>query len=171
MFTAVAQDFDLGRGLGLSVKIERLGLIGGLIVAVDAVEDGVGRDMDQLGPEVEAQLGELAGDLGVQFPGALRLGEAGLDRRQRGAVDDRMREFLEDEGFEGGFGAKVEGARLFDVRDDRSAAASEGQDLMPATHGGEADFPPQESGSAGDDEFHVARLSLGGPSGKRGGWS
>jgi len=42
---------------------------------------------------------------------------------------------------------------------------------MSASQGGKADLATKESGGAGDDEFHGARLSLGGASGKRGGRS
>jgi hypothetical protein len=42
---------------------------------------------------------------------------------------------------------------------------------VSASQGCEADLATKESGGAGDDEFHGARLSLGGVSGKRGGWS
>jgi hypothetical protein len=123
----------------------------------------------ELGAEVEAQLGELLRDLRIERFGARGVGQTGFDRGEGGAMYDRLRELLEYEGFEGCFGAEVERPRLRHARDRRRAGPAQSQDIMSASQGGEADLATKESGSAGDDEFHVARLSLGGARGKRGG--
>ena len=82
---------------------------------------------------------------------------------------DRLWEFLEQKGFEGRLGAEVERPRLRHARNRWCTGSAESQDIMSASQGGEADLATQESRGAGDDEFHVARLSLGSASGKRGG--
>ena len=82
---------------------------------------------------------------------------------------DRLWEFLEHEGFKRGLGAEVERPRLCYARNRWCSGSAESQDIMSASQGSEADLATKESGGAGDDEFHGARLSLGGASGKRGG--
>lgn len=70
-------------------------MVGGLIATRDAVEDGVGRKVDKFGAEVEAKLRELFRDVGVEYLGARGVSQAGFDRRQGGAMHDRLRELFE----------------------------------------------------------------------------
>ena len=112
VLAAVAQDFDLGGRFGLSIKIERLRLVGGLIVAGDAVEDRVGGKVDEFRTQVETELRQLLRDFRVEHLGAGGVGLAGFDRRKGGAMDDGVRELFEHEGFERGLGAEIEGAGL-----------------------------------------------------------
>ena len=139
-------------------------MVGGLVVAGDSVKDGVGREMDEFRSEMEAELGEFFRDFGVKEPGADGVRLAGFDGRKGGAVHHRMREFLEQERFEGGFGTEIESTGLRHVRDQRGAGSAQGQDLMPAALGGEADFAAKESGGSCDDDLHVRFVYLPTPS-------
>ena len=85
-------------------------------------------------------------------------------------MHDGLRELLEQEGFEGRLGAEVESTSLCHSGNRRCAGPAQRQDFVSTSQGCEADLATKESGGASDDEFHGARLSLGGASGKRGGW-
>ena len=63
------------------------------------------------------QLQGLKGEQLLRYLGVERLGsggvrQTGFDRRQGGAMYDRLRELLEHKRFKGGFGAEVERPRL-----------------------------------------------------------
>ena len=96
--------------------------------------------MDQLGPDMETKLGQLLRHLRVQRAGLGGVGQAGLDRRQRGAVHDGLGELLEQQGFQGGLRAEVERPRLFQARNRRRPGAAERDDFMSPSQGGEADL-------------------------------
>jgi len=171
MFSAEPEDVDFRGGLGLAIEIQRRRAVGGLIAAGYSVEDRVGGEVHKLGAQMEGKLGEFLLDFRIERLCPLGFRQAGFDGRQGGAMDDGMGKLLEKQGLEGGVIAKIESPSLCDARNRRGPGAAEGQDLMPASQGGEADFTSEESGSTGDDEFHAARISLDGGSGKRGGRS
>ena len=164
MLAAIAQDFDFSGGLRLAVEIQRRRMVGGLIAAGDSVKDGIGREMDEFRAEMETELGDFLRDFGVKEPGADGVRLAGLDGRKGRAVHHRMRELLEQERFEGGFGAEIERTGLRHVRDHRCAGSAQGQDHMPAALGGEADFAAKESRGSCDDDLHGRFVYLPTPS-------
>ena len=158
VLASVLQHLDFARGLGFSVDMERTRSIRVLIAAVFPVEDHVGRQVNELGADVKAELREPSRQGDIEQPGFVRQARTGRDRREPGAIDHGLGKFLEQQSLQPGFVPKVDDERTGGAGQHRRTCAAQGQDLVSAALRGQDDLPPQEPRSTGDDDFHAQAI-------------
>jgi hypothetical protein len=105
VFFVVSKDFALGHEFGLPVEVGGGRHVSGAIRAVaQTIKDHVCRDVNEAGSKMGAELGEVTGQIDVDFTGELGLGVDGLGVGKGGAVNDNVWPELKDafaEGFKG----------------------------------------------------------------------
>ena len=150
----VFQDFAFAHELGLRIEVARERHVGVFVVALVAVKNHIGRNVDEASGDVVGKHGEAAREGDVDAFGAGGVGRGVGNGGHRGAVDNRVGEFLENLRFErvGVFQIRFQTAHL--RRKDRFGFMQNGCYVEASTQCRKNSFPPQKSGGSGNKHFH-----------------